>query len=166
MGSDKKTIEERLTEQLEKKDNEIEALQNEVNHLNNQLRNSANGVYAHRLMSSTQTLPVPRLEITVTPTGDQQFGKWYKRIYDYRLVIHSEWGDFIAVPLGRTDSMGGHRNETPVHMMGPYAGQPTVPFRLAHYICHDMRSLQLPGFVVCEELVRDISELANRPNEL
>ena len=165
MGSEKKTIEERLAEQLDAKDEEIAKLEDRLHELQNQLKTSENGWLAHEKLSQEQTLPVPRLEIEVIAVGRSDEMRWYSREYKYRLVHKAFWGDIIGIPLGHTSSQGGNGQERPVYTIGPHAGKPHMPYRDGAHICHDMEALKLPGFLICEEVVCDISHLAGKPDK-
>jgi hypothetical protein len=40
-----------------------------------------------------------------------------------------------------------------------------MPYRDGAHICHDMATFKLPGFLVCGDVVNDISDLAGQPNK-
>lgn len=158
-----KTIEERLNEQLHQKDREIRKLEARIEELERDVRSADAGWTIHAKLDTEQTLPVPRLEIIVEANGYTD-NPWYERIYTYRLIYKALWGDVIAIPIGRTTSQGGD-GRRPVFTDGPYAGKVQMPFRDGAQICHDMQALKLPGFLVCEDVVTDISHLADKPQE-
>lgn len=159
-----KTPEQHLAEQLDAKDETIAELEEQIEELTNDLKVAENGWLAHEVLSREQMLPVPRLEIEVIGAGRSDDMKWYTREYRYRMVYRATWGDVLGILLGHTTSQGGGPGqERPIYKEGPHAGKPYMPHRDGAHICNDMAQLKLPGFLICEEVVADISHLAGKP---
>lgn len=158
-----KTIEERLNEQLNEKDREIDKLEAQIEQLKRDVRSADSGWTIHEKLDSEQTLPVPRLEILILPNGYKD-NPWYERICKYRLIYKHFADDVLAIPIGETKVSGGD-GRRPVYVGGPHDGKPEMPHRDGAHICHDMAALKLPGFLICEDVVADISHLAGKPEE-
>ena len=152
------TVEDRLNEQLNQKEQEIAKLNQQIEDLQCKLRGIKSGWMAHETLDKEQTLPVPRLEIVWFPMGGDD-REWSSRHALYRLVYESFWGDVIGVPLGSTSVNGGCRGERPVYRETENTFRIEMPFRDGAHICHDMEKLKLRGFLICEELVQEITGL-------
>lgn len=150
------SIESRLQELLDIRDEEIRKLERETERLQRELDGSLDGWNTHEILTDPQTLPVPRLELVWTPLGEQESHKWYNRAYQYRLVRATSAG-IVAVPLGSGILHGGAGPSPPV-----YSGKFELPPRLGHDFIQDMDKLNLPGFILCEGQIQDISSWAGR----
>lgn len=157
MGTEAKTIEQRLAEQLNEKDREIRELTIKIEDLEQSLRGADSQWTLHVRLPKEQTLPLPRLELVWEPDG-YVGQEWYERVAKYRLVYRAFWGDVLAIPLGETRVKGGYGTEPPIR-----AGKIEMPFRDGAHICHDMAALRLPGFLVCGDVVENITHLAGKP---
>lgn len=154
-----KTIEQLLADQINEKDCEIRKLHQRIEEMEKDLRGADSGWTLHQTLERQQTLPVPRLELVWEPDG-YEGAEWYERVAKYRLVYRAFWDDVLAIPLGETHVKGGSGKQPPIH-----DGKIEMLFRDGAHICHDMAILRLPGFLICGDLVQDISYLAGKPSD-
>jgi hypothetical protein len=149
------TTEERLQELLDQKDVEIRRLDAEVGVLRRDLDDNfrkleraqlllehcvSTGWMIGNTLANDQTLPVPRLELTIVQ-DDQGDLTWY-----YRLIYRVYDGDVVSVPLGHTRSRSRGRGSPRQD-----DGHLELPFRDGVHIHHDMAHLGLPAFIVWKE---------------
>lgn len=94
-------------------------------------------------------LPVPRLEIRW-----RRSDWWWSATY--ALVYRHLLGQVVIQPLGITRLHGGPPGQ-PI-----YNGKVDTPYRDGVHIRHEMRTLKLPGYAVCEGLVTELEPLEER----
>ena len=119
----------------------IDELEAEISELKEEIdRLSLNHEWTHhRKLDSDQSLPVPRLQITLTEHDPENWEWLYIMVYR-----HTE-GDFVGVPLAKTDSIGGHRFEDLNSVQGILSA---LPFRVGHHIRRDSAHLNLPAYAI------------------
>lgn len=157
---DATSIEERLQELLDQKDEETRALQKEVAELR-RLVKADPFLWALQAEVPERGLPVPRLEIEWTPHS--QHG-WHEASAVYRLVHRHLQGHVVGVGIGQTTVRGGWprppiRGTETTHRPGKIE----LPRRDGAHICHDMVQLNLPAFAICGDQIDDLSDLAGKP---
>lgn len=146
-----RTVDERLQELLDLRDARIERLEEELGDVRDKLEcaeanlehMSRHGWMLKRLLPAEQTLPVPRLELTVVRSSEEELN-WY-----YRIVYRHFDGDVVSLPISQTRSRG-HTRE-PIH-----DGLIDLPLRDGVHIHHDMAHLSLPAFIVCGDRVEQL----------
>lgn len=153
-----KGVEERLAEQLDKKDDEIEELRAKVRELEERLECSAAGWSLPRELENVHPrLPVPRLEMEWRPGSNG----WTRRTIEYRLVYRHLTGKLMAIPLGHTTTSGG-TGESPftfpsVEPMPEWARGLSpdaigavwaMPYRDGAHAPHDAAHLGLPFYAI------------------
>jgi hypothetical protein len=132
---DKKSLDERLEEILNEKDARIDQLEAEIEKRDNE---AAWSWTRHTMSKAKDPLPTPRLEIRYTL---HQNG--YNMTATYALVYSHLLGDAVTVPMGFTKISGGGVNR-PMSESGQIYG----PLRDGAHIRHDMKSLNLPGYLI------------------
>ena len=145
--AEKRTAIERLEETLNQKDEEIETLRALNSELEQQVRESEAGWSLPVKLSGAQTLPVPRLEIVYVQDDPESWASWRTL---YRLVYRHLLGHCVAIPLGETAIRGGG-DAPPIR-----SGKIDLPFRDGAHIRTEARTLRLPAFAVCGDVVESI----------
>lgn len=145
--ADKKSALDRLAEQLDERDTQIEELEEKlynIQHKYDQLHDGDEWAWRNiRNISETDNLglPVPRLEIRYRKYDD------YNVIADYGLVHRHLLGKIDFIPFGST-RIGGARSLEPEHL--------DLPFRDGGHILNDMWELKLPAYVVNGKKFKEI----------
>lgn len=140
--SEEMTALERLEQQLNEKDAEIERLEDEAKKARDA---KAREWLRPQLLDAdpSPALPSPRLEIRYAALDEDRYN-WQA---DYCLYLpHLLAGKVQVVPIGSTRGSGGgapRRQE-----LGKHAGKFSGPFRDGAHIRHDMVTLGLPAFVI------------------
>lgn len=137
------TLEERLNQMLDNKDDDIRALQKRVEGLEQMLRGAESGWAMHRDAPAEQVLPVPRLEVEIKRTGHLSM-EW-----EYRLVMRHFLGHCVVVPLGHTRSTGGTPDPWPPRERqqdGTVRMQ--LPFRDGCHFNHDAKAFGWPAYCI------------------
>lgn len=151
------SIEERLNDIIEERDNEIEKLEHKLQELEDEKTERQWEWRKLRTLTKEENLnlPVPRLEIRIEDSADG-----YQEKCMYGLVYEHLLGHFIHVPLGCTTVGGGSNHK--------YASKLESPFRDGAHIVYDMYTLNLPGFIVGDGKYReiDIEDTSCHPNKL
>jgi hypothetical protein len=93
----------------------------------------------HRKLDNNQTLPVPRLQITLTE-HNPEYWEWL-----YIMVYQHADGVFVGVPIDKTESTGGHKFEDLESEQGVLF---SLPYRSGYYIRRDSAQLNLPAYAV------------------
>ncbi len=151
---------DRLTELLDQKDSQIEALEEELRKAKNEIEQAEDGWRALVSLPTEQTLPVPRLELVLTRQSE------FVCVWHYRLVYRHFAEGVLAVPLGRTTIQGGRADRIyPADHPNGFGGKLVLPHRDGAHICADMAHLQLPGFAVFGNHVDNLSSIAGKPHE-
>lgn len=134
---------ERLEGMLNHKDIELESAQKELRELKEQATDADWRWARHQIYKKdAEPLPilsVPRLEVRWTSIDDDH----YHLLATYSLVRRHLLGHLVFVPLGAT-RVGGSMDHQPIQANG----QLQLPFREGAHIHHDMKALNLPGYVV------------------
>jgi len=143
---DDMTALERLEALLNEKDRELAALREE------ERRHDYGEEWAWMRQSESdeaEGLPVPRLEIR------WRRGDW-SWLATYALVYRHLLGYVVVQPLGITKSNGGPP--------GPpiYSGKVDTPYRDGAHIRHEMQTLNLPGYAICEGTVTKLEPMEER----
>lgn len=157
---EKMTAMERLEQQLNEKDAEIERLESEAQ----KSRDSKawDWLSLPRLLDAdpSPSLPLPRLEIRYEALDDDSYN-WQA---DYCLYLpHYLPGKVQVVPIGSTriSGGGGPRRE----VAGMHAGKFYGPFRDGAHIRHDMATLGLPAFIVVGDEADPVVPNKEKPHE-
>lgn len=141
--SEKLTALERLEQQLNEKDAEIERLESEAEKARD--ANAWGWMRRPQLLDAdpNPSLPLPRLEIRYEALDDDRFN-WQA---DYCLYLpHLLPGKVQVVPIGAT-RVGGGRGPSR-ETAGKHAGKFYGPYRDGAHIRHDMVTLGLPAFII------------------
>lgn len=154
--SEKMTAIKRLEEALNQKDEEIEALHEENRALEQKVSGAEGGWALPVKLPSEQTLPVPRLEMVYEQIDP---GSWWEVRTLYRLVYRHLLGHCVAVPLGETTIRGGSGEGPPIRN-----GKIDLPFRDGAHIRCEARTLRLPAFAVCGDVVQPIEPRETDPD--
>lgn len=136
------TTEQRLAEQLDAKDAEIEELSSRLEEAETRAEGARAWSLPREIADDHPTLPVPRLEMAWTPDTDVG---WREHVVEYRLVYRHLDDRLIAIILGRTKvgcSGGDPFSHGPLHAM---------PFRDGAHSAHDAAHLSLPLIVVAPD---------------
>lgn len=139
------TAADRLAEQLDEREQEIEQLKERIEELTDD--RAWRWARHEQWAEDKNDLPVPRLEIRA-----YDHGGWYSWSWVYCLVYRHLLGHIVAVPLGNTTCNGGSGNG-PRH---PLTGEIYTPFRDGAHIRNDMKQLGLRAFAIVGD---DIEEL-------
>lgn len=138
------TIEERLRELLDQKDQELDELREEVRELENSVESSESGWSLPRESPDDHPeLPLPRLEMAWTPMGSEG-REWGTFICEYRLVIKHLCDHLVVIPLGRTKTNSGS-GKSPFERG---AIEHELPFRDGCHAHHDAAHLGLPFYAL------------------
>jgi hypothetical protein len=89
-------------------------------------------------------LPVPRLEIRCQNKDD-----WTRYEWVYGLFYRHQEGHYVLLPFSVSKVSG--RSGPPVRN-----GKPQLPKVAESQIGHDMRHFELPGFVIVDNLVKEL----------
>lgn len=138
------TAQKHLLKLLDSKDKEIEELTTRINDLESKINHLRGGWTLHVTLPKKQKLPVPRLELVY----EQLYG-WSEYAVNYHLVYRHLLGHCVAVPLGRTTIHGSHES-TPIRVQRNGQRFPDMPFREGAHFREDMKTLKLPGFLICD----------------
>lgn len=133
-------------QQLAEKDKLIEEIQAQNSDLEGRIRQAASGWSLPQVLKGQQTLPTPRLEMLVEKQGE------YRMVWKYRLVKKHLDGDVLAIPLGEVEGIG-HRQFPP----RDFEGNLERPWRQGADMLFDMEHLGYPGYMICGDLVEQIS---------
>jgi hypothetical protein len=135
----KKSLTERLQEQLDEREERIEELEAEAEDLKARLDGDVNAwALPREIEDEHPDLPLPRLEFVWIPLTDD----WGSYVVEYRLVRRHLLGHLEAAPLGstRTNSSGGSSRK-------PWEGDKEafyLPFRDSAHAAHDTAHLGIP----------------------
>jgi hypothetical protein len=152
-GGTTKTTVERLEELLNTKDTQIETLQAKLQAYKDQEEEENWRWTQHSKSEEKEGLPVPRLEIRWIKL-DKNGYNWRAA---YNLVYKHLLGDVILVPMGSTTRNGGNGK-------GPIRdGKVETPFRDGVHIAHEMLTLKLPGFAICDDTVTVLKPYKENP---
>lgn len=159
--SEKLTALERLTEQLDAKDAELEELRSKLEEIED--RDAYQWTRHRRIPKGDDlpNLPVPRLQIRYIPLTDGAGrSDWYSYSAVYELVYrhflgraeigHDDDPDLLAIPLSTTRINGGG-GRPPIR-----EGRIDLPFRDGTHIVSDADHLKLPMFVICGDVVQPV----------
>lgn len=124
----------------------IEDLQSKVDELEGRLERSENyshakAFYQPRKIDEVPGIPVPRLQIMLTRHSDYHWN-WLSV-----LVYRHTMGDIVGVPMGETDSRGGHRYDT---FETPKDVEMSLPRRDGVDIRRDSAQLNIPAYAVVD----------------
>lgn len=145
------TIEERLNETIEERDDQIRELENKIEALESRLDYSRWQWQQHEAFDNdefSKQMPFPRLEMRMTRTSK---GNWYKVEYIYGLA-YRHYSDLYNnmlrfIPFSLTTSEGG-RDTFESHLRD---GRIDLPYRDGAHIRSESALLNLPAFIVCRE---------------
>lgn len=157
--SKKDELVDAFKEKLEEAEEEGERLQEEINRLALQLeklrdgdswqwrhirmlKNSTNGWEETKVADTNFGLPTPRLELRHRDKSD------FDHIVDYGLVTEHLLGHIMFIPIGSTRIGGGYGVPDYLSDDQKDLRNLALPFRDGVHIKHDMKRLNLPGFVV------------------
>lgn len=148
---DKSSIEERLNDELNEKENIIEKLEEELE----TIKYHDEWKWRHiRTLSKEENLglPIPRLEIRYRTIDD------YNLVADYALVYESLMGETTFCPLSATRCGTSFR----------YLEDLELPFRNGADIMNEMYILNLPGYRVANGKYKkiDLSDPSDLPSAL
>lgn len=137
------TINERLEELLDQKDQEITKLSTELEDLKDKTRAEAWKWAIHTESLELEGLPVPRLEIRYKRTGLACYEWISALVYKHLTKV------VIKVPLGHTkvDRICG------VNFVPVSRGEPELPFRDGAHVVSDSMELNLPLFAIVDDMV-------------
>lgn len=141
---DHHTALDRLNEILDQRDNELSAARERIKELEQMLHGAENGWSAHRETAKEQSLPVPRLEMEISRTGEMSM-EW-----EYRLIMRHLLGHCVIVPLGHTRSTGSLQSWPPRDKAEDGSAKLRLPFRDGAHFNHDAQAFGCPAFVLCD----------------
>lgn len=99
----------------------------------------------HSTSDEKDGLPVPRLEIRWRPLGSDEWN-WFAA---YDLIYRHLLGHVVRIPIGGTRRGGG--KSPPLH-----EGKVETPFRDGAHIRCEMRTLNLPGYAICGDIINKL----------
>lgn len=140
---------ERLETMLAEREDEIETLKTKLTERDLQ---DGWGWCIHRQpkVDPNPDLPVPRLEIRFEPVLTGCADPWQAgQIMTYSLVYRHLLGHLVFVPIGYTKRSGG-RGLKPDFSSAESALR-EMPFRDGAHIRNEMKQLNLPGFLICDD---------------
>ena len=149
------TLEERLNEELNEKQNEINKLNSKLEKFENDKRLEKLIWMAHSSFENkglSKTMPYPRLEMRLERIS---LDNWYEIEWVYGLVyrhlnstfLKEENETLLFIPFSRTTSNGGNgRFESFFH-----DNKLDLPFRDGLHIKSEANLLNLPAYIVCYE---------------
>lgn len=146
---------------IERYESQIEELQNKVYDLEEKLDSAeewANikAFYRPRDLDGddldlVKDLPVPRLQIELTIHSEHHHSWFYSLVY--RHLCDDLAGKLTMIPLGMTESKGGHKYDRYDSLEEM---QRSLPFRDRAYIKHDAAHLGIPAFAVANGWVWEL----------
>jgi hypothetical protein len=133
---------ERLTEQLDQKDAELEDLQGKLDEAEREVESVRDGWMRHRKQEiDDETLPLPRMEIDW-----RERDGWRDFEIEFRLVVKHLLGYLVLIPLGLTRSQSSSEEDPRRHGLAN-----ALPFRDGAHAPHDAALLGLPLFAIMPE---------------
>ena len=150
-----KTIEERLNELIEKKENKIEELEAKIYQmeLNSNLENLKYQMHEYFKETEMQKkLPVPRLEMRFKRVNNGRGDdNWYNVVWHYG-IVYKHYGEthndtMLFIPFSQTTSNGGD-GTFGYHF---HNGKLNLPFRDGVHIFAESKLFNLPAYIICEE---------------
>ena len=143
------SIEKRLQELLDQKEQEIADLEAEVDELKNTVKQAEAGWSLPVALKVERNLPVPRLEMLIESRDDFRYVVEWR----YRMIYRHFLGHLVAVPLGYTESLGGDRNGKAPR---DFDGKLQLPYRDGAHIKSDAKNLGMPAYIVCGDIEESI----------
>ncbi len=149
------TLEERLNEIIEEKDDKIQELENRIEQLEGEAdltRVSWQRHFAFKNEGVLSSLPYPRLEMRLNRVSKDN---WYSIEWLYGLVYrhdtdtYNENATLYFVPLSKTTSNGG---DTTFQHWQNKDGSLQLPFRDGRHIYIESLALNLPAYISCPEM--------------
>lgn len=150
------TLEERLNEILEEKENQIEKLQKKIEDLQAQSDYRQLEYQMHQYFKETDLqnkLPVPRLEMRFErlKSVNRRNDDWYHVRWHYGIVYkhyaETENDTMLFIPLSQTTSNGGD-GTFESHFRN---GRLDTPYRDGVHIFAESKLFNLPAYIICEE---------------
>lgn len=147
-----KTV-ERLLQQLEERDAELERMSIELQELTERVDGTRWGwALTRAYKDDLEGLPIPRLEMSMSKLLWSD-GRWTGDVeWNYYLVYRHFTGDLLMKPFGHTRSHGNNMEWPREHK-----GRLALPIRDGAHIHHDSELLKLPAFVRCGDRVEALS---------
>jgi hypothetical protein len=146
------TIEERLNEQIDQKDDQIQILERKIEQLESHLDFCRWEWQQHQAFQNdelSKKMPYPRLEMRL---GRLSKDNWYSVEWIYGLV-HKHYSDtdndtLLFFPFSKTTGNGGN-GTFESHF---FEGKLELPRKDGFHIYADSKVLGLPAYIVCKEM--------------
>ncbi len=149
------TIEEKLNELLDQKNDEIEKLLNKIEDMEERLAMNWEWT-AHKYCKKDEyNLPVPRLQLVAF--RHKRYG-WNRTTWKYSLVYQLLSGNIGYIPLGQTEIGGRLAGTRPDAKLN-------LPLREGVDIRYDCLNLRLPAFSIVEDQIVQLEPYNQEPNE-